>query len=57
MAVYFLDASALVKRYLTETGSAWVSGITDPVAGNDGWICSVSGVEVLSALYRRTAWG
>ena len=57
MPVYFLDASVLVKRYVTETGSAWVRGITDPAAANDSWICSVSGVEVLSALYRRVRMG
>jgi predicted nucleic acid-binding protein len=53
MVVYFLDASALAKRYLTEKGSVWVRGITDPSAGNDCWISTMSGVEVLSALYRR----
>jgi uncharacterized protein len=57
MVVYFLDASALAKRYLAEKGSTWVRGITDPVAGNNCWICTVSGVEVLSALYRRARMG
>jgi predicted nucleic acid-binding protein len=57
MAIYFLDASALAKCYLTERGSAWMRGITDPAAGNDCWICAVSGVEVLGALYRRVRTG
>src|SRR5665213_1235164 len=57
MVVYFLDASALAKRYLTEKGSAWVREITDPVAGNDCWLSTMSGVEVLSALYRRARMG
>ena len=25
---YFVDSSALVKRYVRETGTAWVRGIT-----------------------------
>jgi hypothetical protein len=27
-AAYFVDSSALVKRYVLETGTAWVRGIT-----------------------------
>jgi uncharacterized protein len=30
MAVYFLDTSALVKRYISEAGSAWVFNLFDP---------------------------
>jgi hypothetical protein len=29
-ACYYLDASALVKRYALETGSAWIIELTDP---------------------------
>ncbi len=31
---YFLDSSALVKRYIPETGSAWIQAITDTATGN-----------------------
>ena len=34
MAIYFLDSSAVVKRYVPEKGSAWVVGITDPASRN-----------------------
>jgi hypothetical protein len=27
-AAYFVDSSALVKRYVLETGTAWVRGLT-----------------------------
>jgi hypothetical protein len=27
MAVYFFDISAVVKRHVQETGSAWVQGL------------------------------
>jgi predicted nucleic acid-binding protein len=31
---YFLDSSALVKRYVPEIGSAWVQAISVPATGN-----------------------
>jgi hypothetical protein len=31
MATFFLDTSALVKRHVTEAGSAWVRSLTDAV--------------------------
>lgn len=34
MSLYFLDSSALVKRYVTETGSAWIKALTDPEKRN-----------------------
>ena len=30
---YFLDSSALVKRYVAETGTAWIVGLANPRAG------------------------
>lgn len=57
MVVYFLDSSAVVKRYLTEAGSAWVKAITDPTAGNESWVSALAGVEVLAALYRKVRTG
>ena len=32
MSVYFLDSSALVKRYVEESGSAWIQMLTEPKA-------------------------
>ena len=31
--VYYLDASALVKRYTTETGSRWITALCQPASG------------------------
>jgi uncharacterized protein len=31
---YFLDGSALAKRYVPEPGTAWVRAINAPSAGN-----------------------
>ncbi len=53
MAVYFFDSSAIVKRYLSETGTAWVSGITDLATGNKVYLARITLVEVISAITRK----
>jgi hypothetical protein len=35
MAAFIFDASGIVKRYLTEIGTTWVQGLTDPAAAHD----------------------
>ena len=57
MADFFFDASALVKRYVAEVGSAWVSSLALPSAGNRIFVAAISAVEVASALARRTKAG
>jgi predicted nucleic acid-binding protein len=47
---YFLDASALVKRYMTEASSKWVSQLTDPAANNTILIAEITMAEVAAAL-------
>jgi predicted nucleic acid-binding protein len=54
VASYFLDSSAIVKRYLTEVGSGWVRSITDPIAGNNIYLARITGAEVVSALVRQS---
>jgi uncharacterized protein len=54
MAVYFLDSSALVKRYITETGSAWVLALFDPALDNEIFIASITSVEIIAAITRRS---
>jgi hypothetical protein len=53
VAVYYVDSSALVKRYVAERGSAWITGLVDPAAANDIYIVRITTVEVVSALTRR----
>ena len=57
MGVYFLDSSAVVKRYVSEIGSAWVSTLTDPGAGNQCYLAALTQVETLAAIYLRTRTG
>jgi uncharacterized protein len=53
VAAYFLDSSALVKRYVTETGTAWVTGLLEPAARNRLYIARITGAEVIAALTRK----
>lgn len=52
MTIYFMDSSALIKRYVTETGSDWVQSLADPVAGHTLIVARITWVEVLSAFAR-----
>jgi predicted nucleic acid-binding protein len=53
MATYFFDSSALAKRYVTETGTAWVQALTDPAAGHGVYVARITLVELVSAIARR----
>ena len=53
MAVYFFDSSALVKRHVDESGSAWVRSLTRVKAGHTLYIARITAVEVTSAVARR----
>jgi len=50
MTIYYLDSSALVKRYVTEPGSAWVSDMAVPAAGHTIVVADITRVEVAAAL-------
>jgi len=56
MAVLFFDSSGLVKRYIAETGTAWVIELLRPSA-NDVFIVNITGIEVASAIARRLKIG
>ena len=57
MAVYFLDSSALVKRYIREVGTDWVASLFSPNLGNDCFVAAIAGVEIISAITRRARSG
>ena len=52
MAAIFCDSSAIVKRYMAETGSAWLSAATAP-KNNRVYVARITFVEVVSAVSRR----
>jgi uncharacterized protein len=57
MAVYFIDTSGIVKRYVQETGSAWVQGVAASASGNLIYLARITAVEVASAVARRQRGG
>ena len=57
MAVYYFDTSALVRRYVLEAGSSWVTAVSDPAAGNDIYVARIASVELISAVTRRVRGG
>jgi predicted nucleic acid-binding protein len=50
---YFLDSSALVKRYVREDGTAWVRSLTRRTAGHRIFLARITPVEVTAAVARR----
>ncbi len=50
MTDYYLDASALVKRYAPEPGSDWVLEITNPTAGHTIILSEITLAEIAAAL-------
>lgn len=53
MSQFFVDSSALVKRYVTEVGTLWVQALADPVVGNTIVSAAITRVEVAAALASR----
>jgi len=57
MAVYYLDTSALVKRYALESGTSWVMRLTNPASGHDLYTVHLTGPEMMAALFRKARTG
>ncbi|MEP7284374.1 MAG: type II toxin-antitoxin system VapC family toxin [Chloroflexota bacterium] len=57
MTHYFLDSSALIKRYIAEQGTVWIRAISLPSAGNTIIVAPVTQVEVFSGVSRRKREG
>jgi predicted nucleic acid-binding protein len=53
LAAYFFDSSAVVKRYVAEPGTTWVSHITTVAGSNPVYIARLTLVEVISAITRK----
>ena len=52
-AAYFADSSALVKRYVQETGTSWVRRLTRRSPSTVIYIARITAVEVPCAIARR----
>jgi predicted nucleic acid-binding protein len=57
MDTYFFDSSAIVKRYVNETGSNFVENLTNLKSGNLVLLARITQVEVASAFARRLKSG
>ena len=53
MSIYYLDASALVKRYVNELGSAWVRATISPAVSPLLFTSRMTLAEVISAFACR----
>src|SRR5947209_15742193 len=53
MALYFLDSSAIVKRYFQEPGHEWIEALHDPAQGHGLYIAQAALVEVVASICRK----
>ncbi|MCC7452194.1 MAG: type II toxin-antitoxin system VapC family toxin [Anaerolineae bacterium] len=53
MSLYYLDTSALVKRYIAETDSAWLISQVEPASNNIAIVSELTPVEMFSIFTRR----
>ncbi len=54
MSGYYVDSSALVKRYVNEPGSVWTRQLTEPLLGNTILLAEISLAEVSAALAAKS---
>ena len=57
MAMYFLDSSAVVKRYFPEQGHRWIDALCNAAQGHEIYMTQPALVEVVAALCRREREG
>jgi predicted nucleic acid-binding protein len=53
MGTFFLDTSALVKRYVAEKGQMWVTNLYQPTAGHIFMISQATLAEAVAAFCRK----
>src|SRR6266567_4505246 len=57
MAAYLLESSALIKRYIRETGSNWVRALAEIGAGHVIYVARIAAVELTATLTRQQRAG
>ncbi|MBI3943745.1 MAG: type II toxin-antitoxin system VapC family toxin [Chloroflexi bacterium] len=55
MAAFYLDTSAIVKRYADENGTTWVTGLFVAPSANEFYTVRLAGPEMISALFRKAS--
>src|SRR5262249_50166962 len=57
MTQYFLDSSALIKRYIIEPGTTWIRPLTSRSSGHTVIIAQITQIEIVSGASRRVREG
>jgi predicted nucleic acid-binding protein len=57
MTQYFLDSSALIKRYVVEPGTTWVRSLTNRGSGHTVLIAQITQIKIVSGASRRVREG
>ncbi len=57
MAVFFLETSTIIKRYIREAGTAWVQALTAPAAGHSLFLVRIALAKMVAAVTRRERSG
>jgi predicted nucleic acid-binding protein len=57
MTQYFLDSSALIKRYIVEPGTTWVRSLSNRSRGHMVIIAHITQIEIVSGASRRVREG
>ena len=57
MAAYFLDTSTVVKRYVQESGTAWVQALAAPMVRHSLFVVRITLAETVAAITRRERGG
>lgn len=53
MTTYFVDTSALAKRYVLEVGSTWVNSLIVPAANNVLIVTELTKIEMIAVFARK----
>lgn len=53
MTTYYLDTSALAKRYIIEQGTSWVRDLTSPLSNNTIIVSDLTPIEIFSVIERK----
>jgi predicted nucleic acid-binding protein len=57
VAAFFLDTSAVLERYVQESGTTWVQTLAAPTAGHSLIVARITLAETIAAVTRRERAG
>ena len=57
MAAFFLDTTTVLKRYVQETGTAWLQALAAPTVRHSLFVVRITLAETVAAITRRERGG